>query len=72
MQLVLVDYIWTLGWIFALVISVSVAMPIFIWVLNKLTGDVDLLKEIRRKNLAAGILVAGAVLGMALIIAAVV
>ena len=72
MQLVLADYIWTLGWIFALVISVSVAMPIFIWVLDKLTGDINLLKEVRKKNLAAGLLLAAAVLGVALIIASVV
>ncbi len=72
MQLVLTDYILILGWIFALVISVSVAMSIFIWILNKLTGDISLLREIKKKNLAAGILIGAAVLGVALIISAVV
>jgi len=62
------EYVIILGWIFALVITLSIALPIFTWVANKILGDVDLLKEIRKKNLAAGILLAAMVLGASLVI----
>ncbi len=69
MQIALNDYVITLGWIFSLVITLAVALPIFIWIANKILGEIDLLKEIRRKNLAAGILMAGLAIGVSLIIA---
>ncbi|HDQ22458.1 MAG TPA: DUF350 domain-containing protein [Candidatus Uhrbacteria bacterium] len=62
------EYVIILGWIFALVITLSIALPILTWVANKILGDVDLLKEIRKKNLAAGILLAAMVLGASLVI----
>jgi len=69
MQIVLNDYVIILGWIFALAITLAVALPIFVWVANKILGEIDLLKEVKKKNLSAGMLLAGLVLGTALIIA---
>jgi len=63
-----VIYILTMGWIFALAIILSVALPIFIWILNKLTGEIDLWKELRKKNLAVAVFLASVILGFTLII----
>ncbi len=68
MQMVLSNYVITLGYLFALVIILGLALPIYAWIANKILGEVDLLKEIRKKNLAAGILLSALVIGAALII----
>ena len=72
MSLVLTDYVLTLGWVFALVIILSVALPILVWVFNKVTGEINIGKELKRKNMAVAILLGAVVLGAALIIASIV
>jgi len=62
-------YLFRLGWAFAVVIIMSVAFPIFVTIFNKLVGDINITRELRRKNLAVGIVLAGALIGLSLIIA---
>lgn len=63
-------YLQVLGWVFALVIILSVAFPILLHIINGLAGRVDLWKELRSKNLAVAVLLAGALIAGAIVIAA--
>ncbi|MFC1598785.1 DUF350 domain-containing protein [Patescibacteria group bacterium] len=63
------QYILVTGWIFALAIILSIAFPVFVMLFNKLTGQVDVWKELKKKNTAVAIVMAGALIGLSLIIA---
>jgi len=69
MSLLLNDYVLKLGWAFSLAITMAVAFPVFVWVFDKLTGDINIVKEIKRKNVAAAMVLGAAILGVAIIIA---
>lgn len=62
-------YLFRLGWAFAVVIIMSVAFSMFVTIFNKLVGDINISRELRRKNLAVAIVLAGALIGLSLIIA---
>ncbi len=63
------EYIEVLGWIFALVIILSVAMPIFLLVFNSLTTKIDIWKELKKQNMALAIVLAGAMISAGIVIA---
>jgi len=69
MSVLLNDYVLKLGWAFSLAITMAVALPIFVWIFDSLVADIDIVKEIRKKNVAAAIVLGAAILGIALIIA---
>lgn len=64
------SYLVVLGWIFALVIILSVALPILMNIFNALTSKVDIWKELKKKNMAVAVLLAGALIAGAIVIAA--
>jgi uncharacterized membrane protein YjfL (UPF0719 family) len=63
------EYIEVLGWIFALVIILSVAMPIFLLVFNSLTSKIDIWRELKKQNMALAIVLAGALISAGIVIA---
>lgn len=63
------EYIEVLGWIFALVIILSVAMPIFLLVFNSLTSKIDIWRELKKQNVAVAVVLAGALVAAGLVIA---
>ncbi|MBD3359815.1 MAG: DUF350 domain-containing protein [Candidatus Buchananbacteria bacterium] len=63
------EYIEVLGWIFALVIILSVAMPIFLLVFNSLTAKIDIWRELKKQNMALAIVLAGALISAGIVIA---
>lgn len=69
MDILLYDYVLTLGRIFALVIIMGVAVPILIWIIDKLTGEMKVWRELKKKNNAVAIVIASVILGFSLIIA---
>jgi uncharacterized membrane protein YjfL (UPF0719 family) len=62
------EYIVTLGWIFALVIILSVAFPILVLLFDKLVGKIDVIKELKKKNMAVSLLLSVVIIGVTLII----
>ena len=69
MSVLLNEYVLKLGWAFSLAIIMAVAFPIFVWIFDTLIADINLVKEVRHKNIAAAIVLAAAILGISLIIA---
>jgi len=65
---VLNEYLFTLGWVFALIIMLSIAFPMLVLIADKLLGKVDLIKEIKKKNTAAAVLAGSLMIGAAIII----
>jgi len=63
-------YLTVLGWIFALVIILSVALPILMNIFNALTSKVDIWKELKQKNMAVAVLLAGALIAGSMVISA--
>jgi len=68
MEIVLIDYILILGWIIALSIIMGVAVPLLIWIMDKLTGQVNIWQELKKTNIALAILLGSVVLGFCIII----
>lgn len=73
MSLVLFNqYLQTLGWIFALVITLVIAFFGMVVIFDILAWKLDVWKELRRKNVAVAILVSAIILGASLIIGSIV
>jgi len=68
MHLVLTSYVVILGWVLALVVTLAAGMAILAWLLNWLTGELNVWREIRRKNIAMAIVMGAAILAIGLII----
>jgi len=68
MHFLLSDYVLVLGWILALIVILSGGLAIFAWLLNVFTAEINVWKEIKRKNLALGIILAAVILGIAMIV----
>jgi len=68
MRFLLSNYVLVLGWVLSLVIIMSGGLAILAWLLNVFTAEINVWKEIKRKNLAMGILLAAVVLGIAIIV----
>jgi len=64
MHLILTDLIKVLGWVFGLVVILSGTVTILAWLLNKFTGEINVWREIKRKNTAMAILLAAIVLSI--------
>jgi len=68
MHLVLTSYVVILGWVLSLVITLAAGMAILAWLLNWLTGELNVWREIKRKNIAMAIVMGAAILTIGLII----
>jgi len=68
MRFLLSNYVLVLGWVLSLVIIMSGGLAILAWLLNVFTAEINVWKEIKRKNLALGILLAAVILGIAIIV----
>lgn len=62
------QYLLTLGWIFALVITLVIAFFGMVVIFDLLAWKMDIWKELRRKNLAVAILLSAIILGASVII----
>jgi uncharacterized membrane protein YjfL (UPF0719 family) len=62
------SYYIMLGWIIALVLMLAVSLPMFLWIFDKITKEIDFWKELKRKNMAVGFVVGCAVLGACILI----
>ncbi|MFA5187927.1 MAG: DUF350 domain-containing protein [Patescibacteria group bacterium] len=69
MHLVLFDYVLILGWVLALAVVLAGGTAILAWLLNFFSGEINVWKEIRRKNLAMAIVFGSIVLTLGLIVA---
>ena len=72
MGLVLNDYLISFGSIVAILIIMSVALPGLVWIFNKIIADIDIVRELKKKNTAVAILLASVVIGACLVIGLVV
>ncbi|MCX6743168.1 MAG: DUF350 domain-containing protein [Candidatus Parcubacteria bacterium] len=68
MRFLLSNYVIVLGWVLSLVVIMSGGLAIMAWLLNVFTAEINVWKEIKRKNLAMGILLAAVILGIAIIV----
>ena len=68
MRLLLSSYVLILGWILTVVVIMSGGMAIMVWLLNHLTAEINVWKEIKRKNMAMGLVMAGALIAIGLIV----
>ena len=68
MHLVLTEYVILLGWILALIVTLAGGVAILAWLLNWLTGEINVWKEIRKKNVAMATVVAAAIIAIGLVI----
>ena len=68
MSLFLGNYVLILGWILTVVVVMSGGMVIMVWFLNHLTAEINVWKEIKRKNMAMGLVMAGALIAIGLIV----
>ena len=56
------------GWIIIVVICWGVAMPLMIWIIDKLLGRIEIVGELRRKNMAVAIVLSSIIIGISLLI----
>ncbi|MBN1325719.1 DUF350 domain-containing protein [Candidatus Falkowbacteria bacterium] len=68
MNVILADYIYLLGDVLVMGIILALSLIISVWIINRTTVELHLWKELRRKNLAVGLFLAGLVIAMALIV----
>ncbi len=72
MNFVLDGYVIALGWIIALVICMGVAIPILIWIIDKLVVGINIAKELKKKNIAVAIVLASVIIGFSMIVSLVI
>ncbi len=68
-MLFLNNYVILLGWIFVVAISSAVCFAIAVWIVDRLVVDTKALRGVMKKPLAAAILLAAVVIGIAIIVA---
>jgi len=68
MHLVLTDYVLILGWVLALVVALAGGAAILAWLLNLFTGEINVWKEIRKKNTAMAIVLGAIIITLGLIV----
>lgn len=67
MQLLLTDYIYSLGNVLVMGIILAVSLIITVWIINRTTVELHLWKELRRKNVAVGLFLAALAIALALL-----
>ncbi len=68
MYSVLIDYVIILGWILALIVVFAGGLAILAWLLKIFTDELNVWKEIRRKNVAMAVIISALILGVSLIV----
>ena len=68
MNLVLIDYIYSLGNVLAMGIILAVSVVITVWIINRTTVELHLWKELKRKNIAVGLFLGALAIALALLV----
>jgi uncharacterized membrane protein YjfL (UPF0719 family) len=68
MKILLNEYVNIFGWIFCLVLTFGLAVPVLVWIISKVSGEINLWKEIRRKNTAAALVLTAVILGICILV----
>jgi len=62
------SYFLILTWVIALIIIMSIAIPLLIGIIDKLTGDIQILKELKKNNISVSIVLSSTILGICILI----
>jgi len=68
MNVILADYIYSLGDVLVMGIILALSLIVTVWIINRTTVELHLWKELRRKNLAVGIFLAALAIALALLV----
>ncbi|MCX6745664.1 MAG: DUF350 domain-containing protein [Candidatus Parcubacteria bacterium] len=68
MYSVLTNYVLVLGWILATIVVLAGGIAILAWLLRVFTDEINVWKEIRRKNMAVAVIIAATILSVSLLV----
>lgn len=62
------SYFIIFSWIIALIFIMSIGVPLLIGIIDKLTGEIKIWNELKKKNTAVAMVVSSTILGICLLI----
>lgn len=68
MYAILTGYVLVLGWILATIVVLAGGIAILAWLLRIFTDEINVWKEIRRKNMAVAVIIAATILSVCLLV----
>ena len=68
MRVILTNYVLVLGWILAVSAIMAGGLAIVGWLLHLFTGELNTWKELKRKNLAVGIVLGATMIAIGLLV----
>jgi len=68
MRVILTNYVLVLGWILAISAIMSGGIAIVGWLLHFFSGELNVWKELRKQNLAIGVILGGTMIAIGIMV----